>query len=248
MGRGGGLKPATLNTSEASPMASNHAAFRVFEGAGRPSDDLVAPFRDVPTGNVCDAMDRFGALDYRIQALAPEMRLCGPALTVRTRPGDNVALYKAIEVAQPGDVLVIATYEYLTASTFGDLFVRGAQMKGVAGIVSDGLCRDVREIREVGLPVFVRGTSPASPFKDGPGEIGGAVSIGGVPVQAGDLVVGDEDGVVVVPQRDLARTAEKLKAVRKKEAEALARIEAGTAVSEAVLARIEALGTEEVGR
>ena len=229
-------------------MASNHAAFRVFDDVERPPDDLVAPFRDVPTGNVCDAMDRFGALDYRIQALAPGMRLCGPALTVRTRPGDNVALYKALEVAQPGDVLVLATYEYLTASTFGDLFVRGAKLKGIAGIVSDGLCRDAREIREVGLPVFVRGTSPASPFKDGPGEIGGAVSIGGAAVQAGDLVVGDEDGVVIVPRRDLERTVERLKAVRKKEDEALARVEAGTPISEAVLARIEALGTERVRR
>jgi len=226
--------------------AASPPTFRVFRNVHRPAEALVAPFRGVPTGNICDAMDRFGAMDHRIQALDPALRLCGPALTVRTRPGDNIAIYKALEEARPGDVLVLATYEYLVGSTFGGLWFQSAQTAGVAGVVCDGLCRDLSEIRSFGLPCFVRGTSPSSPFKHGPAEIGGPVSCGGAAVHTGDLVCGDEDGVVVVPQADLARVAAALDGVRTKEDAMLAAIRSGQTIPDNIAALLAGHGTEYV--
>jgi regulator of RNase E activity RraA len=218
--------------------------FRVFRSVERPAPELVARYAGVPTGNVCDAMDRFGAMDYRIQALDRASRMCGPAITVRTRPGDNLAVYQALEVARPGDVLVIATYDYTTTSTIGDLVVNVARRRGLAGIVCDGLCRDASGIRATGLPVFTRGTSPSSPGKDGPGEINAPVSCGGVSVRPGDLVLGDEDGVVVVPRRDLDAVAERLKAVLEKEAKMLAAIEGGQLTNPAMMELLGQKGVE----
>jgi regulator of RNase E activity RraA len=208
-------------------VAPSIVGFRVVLNTPRPPEELIAPFRAAPTGNICDAMDRLTALDHRIKPLDPASRLCGPALTVRTRPGDNLMVWKALDVARPGDVLVVATYGFTATSTFGENVVRVAQAKGVAGIVSDGLCRDVSGIRAAGLPAFAAGAVPSSPGKDGPGEIGGAVTCGGVVVHAGDLVVGDEDGVVAVPLADLAAVGDRLAAIAAKEARTRADIDAG---------------------
>ena len=207
---------------------------------------MIAPFREAPTGNVCDAMDRLGAMDYRIKPLDPASRLCGPALTVRTRPGDNLMVWKALDVARPGDVLVIATYGFTATSTFGENVVKAAKTKGVAGIVCDGLCRDLSGIRATGLPAFALGAVPSSPGKDGPGEIGGAVSCGGVAIQAGDLVVGDEDGVVVVPLADLAAVGERLEAIAAKEARMEADIAAGRLIPNWVDAALVQKGCETI--
>jgi regulator of RNase E activity RraA len=210
--------------------ASSVIGFRVVVETPRPSADSIAPFRDAPAGNVCDAMDRLGAMDYRIKPLDPTSRLCGPALTVRTRPGDNLLVWKAIDVAQPGDVLVIGTSGFTTTSTFGENVVKAAKAKGIAGIVCDGMCRDASGIRATGLPAFALGCVPSSPSKDGPGEIGGPISCGGVPVQPGDLIVGDEDGVVVVPLGDLASVGARLAAIEAKEAKMQSDLDKGVLV------------------
>jgi regulator of RNase E activity RraA len=204
--------------------------FRIVLNTPRPPEQLIAPFRDAPSGNVCDAMDRFGAMHYLIKPLDSAMRLCGPALTVRARPGDNLMVWKAVDVAQAGDVLVIATYGFTTTSTFGENIVKAARTKGVAGIVCDGLCRDATGIRETGVPTFVLGAVPSSPGKDGPGEIGGPVSCGAVAVQSGDLIVGDEDGIVVVPLADMATVGKRLEAIAAKEARMAADLAAGMTV------------------
>jgi len=218
--------------------------FRIYQNTLRPAPGLVAHFKGVPTGNVCDAMDRMGAMDYHIKPLAPASMVAGPALTVRTRPGDNLMVWKAIDVAQPGDVLVIATYDYHTASTFGERLVAAARAKGLAGIVSDGMCRDASGIRATGLPTFVIGSVPSSPGKDGPGEIGAAVSCGGIVVNSGDLIVGDEDGVVVIPLADAPAVVERLKAVYEKEAHMAADLAAGRLVPDWVDAALAAKGCE----
>jgi regulator of RNase E activity RraA len=218
--------------------------FRIHQSTPRPGEALLQAFRNTPTGQVCDAMDRLGALDWRIKPLSPESALCGPALTVRTRPGDNLMVWKAVDVAQPGDVLVIATYGHTVTSTFGEFVVKAARAKGVAGIVCDGMCRDLSGIRAAGLPTFVLGASPAAPGKDGPGEIGGRVSCGGVVVEAGDIVVGDEDGVVVVPLADGRAVALALDAVRQKEASMQANLDAGRLIPEWVDKRLADLGCE----
>ncbi len=145
-------------------MPQNHTVgFRIYLHTSRPAEDVLASFRGVPSGNVCDAMDRLAAMDHRIKPLSPDAQLCGPALTVRTRPGDNLMVWKALDVARPGDVLVIGTYEYPTTSTFGELVVLAAKAKGLAGIVCDGMCRDASGIRATGLPVFAAGTRPFQP-------------------------------------------------------------------------------------
>jgi len=218
--------------------------FRIHQSTPRPGEALLQAFRNIPTGQVCDAMDRLGALDWRIKPLSPESALCGPALTVRTRPGDNLMVWKAVDVAQPGDVLVIASYGHTVTSTFGEFVVKAARAKGVAGIVCDGMCRDLSGIRATGLPTFVLGASPAAPGKDGPGEIGGRVSCGGVVVEAGDIVVGDEDGVVVVPLADGRAVALALAAVRQKEASMQANLDAGQLIPEWVDKRLADLGCE----
>ena len=127
-------------------------------------------------------------------------------------------VWKAIDVAQPGDVLVIGTYGFTTTSTFGENVVKAAKAKGLAGFVCDGMCRDASGIRATGLPAFALGCVPSSPSKDGPGEIGGPISCGGISVHPGDLIVGDEDGVVVVPLGDLASVGARLAAIDAKEA------------------------------
>jgi regulator of RNase E activity RraA len=151
-------------------------------------------------------MDRLGAMDHQIKPLTPGWHLSGPALTVRTRPGDNLMVWKALDVAQPGDVLVIATYGYATTSTLGELVVMTAKALGLAGIVCDGMCRDTGGIRATGLPTFVAGSVPSSPGKDGPGEIGGPVKEARMAanIQAGRLIpdwvdrVLEEKGVEII--------------------------------------------------
>ena len=224
--------------------ATSLTGFRIHPPGPRPDGPLLTAFRDVPTGQVCDAMDRLGALDWRIKPLTPESSLCGPALTVRTRPGDNLMVWKAVDVAQPGDVLVIATYEHTVTSTFGEFVARAAKAKGLAGIVCDGMCRDLSGIRASGLPTFVLGASPAAPGKDGPGEIGGRVSCGGIVVAPGDIVVGDEDGVVVVPLADAPAVAAALVGVRAKEARMQANQAAGRLIPEWVDTRLAELGCD----
>ncbi len=218
--------------------------FRIYAHTPRPAQEILSSFQNVPSGNVCDAMDRLSALDHRIKPLSPNIHLSGPALTVRTRPGDNLMIWKALDVAQPGDVLVIATYEYAITSTFGELVVLAAKAKGLAGIVCDGMCRDASGIRATGLPVFVAGMVPSSPGKDGPGEIGGPVSCGGAVIHPGDIVVGDEDGVVIVPLGDAPDVAEKLVAIRQKEEMMLARIQSGRLIPEWVDEALASKGCE----
>jgi regulator of RNase E activity RraA len=140
--------------------------------------------------------------------------------------------------------LVIATYEYSTASTFGERVVQAARAKGLAGIVCDGMCRDASGIRATGLPTFVIGMVPSSPGKDGPGEIGGPVACGGIVIHSGDIVVGDEDGVVVVPLADAPAVAERLTAIAEKEGRMAADLAAGRLIPEWVDAALAAKGCE----
>jgi len=184
----------------------------------RPPETLVNRLREMPTGWVVDANGRRGAVDYRVRALTRAMRFCGVALTVQSRPRDNLAPYAAIQYAKPGDVMLVATDNYEEASVAGDVLLGMAKNQGVCALVTDGLVRDIDGLNAVGIPVFARGLSPNSPHKDGPGKIGTPIYVGGVMVNAGDVVIGDQDGVVVVAREALETVLNALADVKAKEA------------------------------
>ncbi|MCJ1708557.1 methyltransferase [Microbacterium sp. VKM Ac-2923] len=152
---------------------------------------------------VVDSMQRLGSPDAGISPTWAGARLVGPALTVLTAAGDNQIVHAALDVVQPGEVIVLNGFGDTTRALIGDLIAERALSLGVAGFVVDGCVRDVDAIRELGLPVFARGVTPAGPYKNGPGVIGGAVAIGGVAVLTGDVVVADADGVVFIPRAQL---------------------------------------------
>lgn len=193
----------------------------------RPSDAEIAPFRDAPTGWVVDAQGRRGAIDHRIRPVTKAARIVGAALPVWSRGRDNLAPYAAIRFARPGDVLMVATEDYETASVAGDILIGMAKNAGIVGCVTDGVVRDIPGLDAVGIPVFARGVTPNSPQKDGPGMIGLAITLGGVIVEPGDLIVADGDGVVVVPRATVAAVGGELGAIRRKEAEMDATVQAG---------------------
>ncbi len=199
-------------------MAANPPVLTVRRNFPRPPEALVARFRDAPSGWVVDANGRRGALDYRIRPITRAMRFAGVALTVHSRARDNLAPYAAIAYAKPGDVLVVAADAYEEASVAGDILLGMAKNKGVVALVTDSMVRDVDGLNVVGIPVFARGLTPNSPYKDGPGTIGLPVALGGVAVDAGDLIVGDQDGLVVVARAALEAVAAALDEVKGKEA------------------------------
>jgi 4-hydroxy-4-methyl-2-oxoglutarate aldolase len=250
------LQAAALSALEECSMADQpHLRYRIVLNPARPPAALVEALQGWPTGNICDALGRVGAMDYRIKPLSPEWHFVGPAVTVRARPVDNLIIYKALEIARPGDVLVIAADGVTTSSVIGDLVCAMARARGLAAVVTDGVVRDASGIRQVGLPVFARGVNPNSPWKDGPGDINLPVSCGGVAVHPGDAVAGDEDGVVVVPQADLPAVVATLPAIRAKEAHIAEDIEAGrltpAAIAEALAARkwqlVGGVGEDDAG-
>jgi 4-hydroxy-4-methyl-2-oxoglutarate aldolase len=193
----------------------------------RPSAAQLAAFANTPTGFVVDAMNGRGALDYRIKPIGKPQRFCGPALTCEAGPADVLAVCGALDEAKPGDVIVCATDSFTATAVTGDLLVGMMKNIGVAAFVTDGLVRDTPGIIDVGLPCYAAGVTPNSPVKTGPGTIGFPVVVGGVAVDPGDIVLGDEDGVVIVPLARIDETIGHLVTVRKIEAALEAKVKAG---------------------
>jgi regulator of RNase E activity RraA len=187
--------------------------FRVFRAIERPDPSLVGHFRDLATAIISDVQGRQNTMDARVKPIyQPLPALCGPAVTVKARPGDNLIAFKAIEVAQPGDVIVVAGAFDTTLSVWGGIMSAMAKARGIAGLVTDGIVRDVAQTRAVGFPVLAIGLTPAGPTKEGTGELNTPISCGGVVVFPGDIVVGDEDGVVVVRRDQAAAVLERARA------------------------------------
>ena len=227
-------------------MAAAEPALTVRRGFPRPDPAHVRALTGIAVGWVVDAMGRQGALDHRIRPISAAAVFTGVALTVRSRARDNLAAWAAIDHAEPGDVIVIETGDYEQASVIGDAWLGVARNKGVIACVTVGLVRDVDGIAAVGIPVFARGVSPNSPFKDGPGEIGLSVVIGGTAVRSGDILVGDKNGVAVVPRERAAEVVARLAAVAAKEAEMDEAIRAGAKSATWVQATIAAKGVRFV--
>src|SRR5271168_3043872 len=192
----------------------------------RPPAELVERFRGAPTSFVVDAMGGTGALEWRIKLLVGRS-LVGVALTCDCGPLDNLAFMAALAECRPGDVLVVATGGYVGAAVTGDLLIGVARNRGAAGFVTDGLVRDLDDLETIGLPVFALGVTPNSPQRRGPGTVGLPVVCGGVSIASGDVLVGDRDGVVVVPRARISATLESLERVKASEAATLERVRAG---------------------
>lgn len=166
---------------------------------------------------VGDAMDRFGALDSEIQGCWPDARLTGNAFPVWTRSGDNLAIHDALEVTTPGDVLIVNGGGDRNRALIGELIGIKAEARGLAGFVLDGAARDVVDLETIGVPVFARASTPAGPYKQGPYRMLVPTAVGGVCVQPGDAVLGDRDGVVVVPRDELGGVLERARGIEEDE-------------------------------
>ena len=178
------------------------------------STRIFERFARVPAANVADAQERFGVASGLVPMWAGA-RLAGPALTVWTRPGDNLFIHHALDLAQPGDVIVINGHGDLTRALIGDLIGIRAKSLGVGGFVIDGAVRDADALADIQMPVFARSVTPAGPYKHGPGRLQQPVAIAGVVVLPGDVIVADADGVVVVQRAEAERVlvdAEKIEA------------------------------------
>ena len=200
--------------------------FRVLTNPIRPDPDLVRRFRDFASPNLADAMGRFHFMDPGIQSRTG-LPLCGVAVTVMARPGDNLMVHKAMEIAQPGDIVVVSTNGNTTNAVFGELMGHSAVASRLGGLVVDGAIRDVSELIALKFPVFSRTISAGGCDKDGPGEINVPIACGNTAVMPGDIVLGDGQGVVVIPQRDAAEVLQVVIALKDRETRRIEEIAAG---------------------
>lgn len=175
----------------------------------RPSKELIDSFRQIGTATVHEASGRKGAVDHRIKPIAPGLRLCGPAFTVQCPPGDNLMLHKALERAQPGDVLVTSTGGSYDYGYWGGLMATSAVARKLGGLAIDGCIRDSNEIIKMGFPIFSRGFCIRGTTKTVLGLINHPIIFGGILVQPGDLILGDDDGIVVVERKECEAVLEK---------------------------------------
>jgi 4-hydroxy-4-methyl-2-oxoglutarate aldolase len=184
-------------------MTPSKLGFRVLPAPPRLPDSLVDRFRGLASPNIADAMGRFNFMDPGLVARTG-LPLCGRAVTVNCRPADNLMVHKALQVAEPGDIVVVSTCGNTTSAVFGGLMGETAAAKRLGGIVVDGAIRDVGELTRLAFPAFSRTVCPGGCDKDGPGEINVPISCGGTVVAPGDIVVGDVDGLAIVPYASAA--------------------------------------------
>ena len=190
--------------------------FRILTSVSRPPPVIVEAFRGKASSIVADAMGRFHFMDPGM-VNRTRLSLFGVAVTVNTRPGDNLMVHKALEVAKPGDVVVVSTNGNTTSAVFGEIMGTTAVRAKLGGIVVDGAIRDVDGLRALGLPAFSRSVTPGGCDIDGPGEINVPISCGNTVVMPGDILVGDDDGLAVVPRDDAAQVLDQVRALEERE-------------------------------
>jgi 4-hydroxy-4-methyl-2-oxoglutarate aldolase len=191
-------------------------------GGGRPpaplsEADALKALASAPTAMLSDALGRWGNMDPAIRPVAHGMRCFGPAFTVRCWPADNLTIHRAVELAARGDVLVIDGGLGRDTALLGDIIVYAAHLRGLAGIVLQGLVRDSAAIAAHGLPVFASGATARGPVKETLGAVQIPIQCGGVLVRPGDFVAGDDDGIVVVPGEQAAAVAERIRQIHERE-------------------------------
>lgn len=227
-------------------MIADPPLLKVRRRFARPDAADVAAFAGLPTGFVVDALGGRGALDGRIKPIGAATPFCGVAVTCEAGPADNLATFGALDVAGAGDVIICASDGFEKTAVTGDLLLGMMKNRGIVAFVTDGFVRDIVGIRTVGLPCFAAGVTPNSPARSGPGTVGLPVVAGGVAVASGDIVVGDEDGVVVVPYGRIKETVAVLAAVRAAEAALEARVKGGLQVPDWLRALVDGGRVEEV--
>jgi len=205
---------------------SGRIGFRISDAPQRPDAELVNKFRDFATPNLADAMGRFHFMDAHIQSRTG-LSLGGVAVTVMTRPADNLMVHKALELARAGDVIVVNTGGNTTSAVFGELMGHSAVAIGLGGLVVDGAIRDLEALSALKFPAFSRSVSAGGCDKDGPGEINVPIVCGNVVVMPGDIVVGDAEGVVVIPQQDALEVLGLVTALKTRETKRIEEIAAG---------------------
>ncbi|MEH7525944.1 RraA family protein [Bacillus sp. JJ1503] len=187
---------------------------RVFLKRELPDLNLVEQFKSIQAANVADCMERLSALSSEIKLMSKpkEKVMAGVALTVKARPGDNLLLHKALNIAGEGDIIIVSNEGDRTQALLGEIMATyAAHTKKIAGLVLDGPIRDIDVISQMDLPIYATGTTPGGPFKEGPGEVNVPIACGGIHVSPGDIILGDADGVVVIPRNDAATILEAAK-------------------------------------
>jgi len=207
----------------------SHLGFRILNHFERPPKNLIEKFTGIPSPNIADCMNRSFCVDFKIKMINEKkgLQMIGSALTIKTRTVDNLLVHKALDIAQPGDIIVIAAEGDTHSAILGEIMVHMAEKKGLAGYLIDGCIRDSEAIQEMDFPVFAIGVSPRGPYKDGPGEINFPVSCGGVVINPGDIIIGDRDGVVVIPPSEAEMIYQESKKVLEEETKELEEVERG---------------------
>ena len=187
---------------------------RIYLKRHMPDKEVMMQFKTIPASNTCDVMGRNAAMNPRIRLMSSpkDQMMVGPALTVKTRAGDNLALHAALNMAQEGDVIVVSNEGDTTRALIGEVMMAYLRYtKKVAGIVIVGPIRDIDEIGQWDFPVYATGTTPGGPYKEGPGEINVPISCGEISVNPGDIILADPDGVIVIPRKDAPQILEDAK-------------------------------------
>jgi RraA family protein len=189
---------------------------KIVKNFKRTDKNLVELFRDLPVANIDDCMNRTAAVDPTIKPLnkAP---LLGTAFTVKVPEGDNLMFHKAMDMAQPGDVIVIDAGGDINRAIFGELMITYCKSRGIAGVIVDGSVRDADALAEMDIAIYAKGVTPNGPYKNGPGEINTPISFAGKVISPGDIIVGDGDGIVVIKPEEAEYIAEQTRKVSEKE-------------------------------
>jgi len=204
------------------------ALMRILDIPRRPDPKLVAELAKVVTPHLSDSMERLYAGGPQLRPMHKGGKLAGPAYTVKTTPGDNLLVHQALDAAHKGDVIVVDAGGVCENAIIGELMMSRARQRGVAGIVIWGAIRDSAEIAAGTYPVYAAGVTHRGPYKNGPGEINVPINMAGMPVSPGDIIVGDADGLVAVPQDQAERILKSAQGILAKETAAMKQIEAGT--------------------
>ena len=218
--------------------------FRILARARKVDAAVTEQFRVIPVANISDSMSRLTAGGPRLRPMHAGGKMAGPAFTVKTRPGDNLMVHKALDIADPGDIVVVDAGGDLTQAIIGELMLSQAIQRRLGGIVIYGSIRDLGFIRAQSFPVYAAGVTHRGPYKDGPGEINVPIAIDGMVIEPGDLILGDEDGLLCVPFGATGQVLEAAQAKRAAEEKQFALIQAGKADRGWVDAALRRLGCE----